>query len=359
LAVAPYHLYYSQEARMYSLLTFLATASMLFLVERKWLGYILVTAAMFYTHYAGFFLIIAQLIWIIFWQRKIFGQFIKSLFLSLFLYLPWLPQFFKQLGAGSNLVSLLPGWQEVANLPVIKALPLTFIKFSLGRISFFDRKVYALIVVFVSAAYGFLFFQGLKKTTREKIFLLCWLLLPILATLMISVLIPMFQPFRVIFTIVPFYLLLAFGVLSLRKKHQFLGIILVLVISLFGLGFYYFNPRFHRENWREATAFVESQDPEKTVAIFEFSEPFAPYQWYSQGRVRAYGVLPGLQATPEKVEERLPVITKDAQTVLLFQYLQPLTDTERLVEGWLENNGFREKAIKDFSGVGFIYNYVK
>lgn len=359
LAVAPYHIYYSQELRMYSLLAFLATASMLFLIERKWLAFILVTTALLYTHYSAFFLILSQAVYIFFWQRGVFKPFLKSLFLSLFLYLPWLPQFFKQLGAGSNLVSLLPGWREMANLPVLKALPLTFIKFSFGRISFFDKTIYALIVIFVSAAYGYLFFRALKKVSREKIFLLNWLFLPILAALMISVFIPMYQPFRLIFTLIPFYLLLALGTLSLKKKHQFLGIILVLAISLFGLFFYYFNPRFHRENWREATAFVESQDPEKTVAIFEFSEPFAPYQWYSQGRVRAYGVLPGLRAIPEVVEERMLAITEDAENVYLFQYLQPLTDPESLVEQWLKENHFQEKTIKDFSSVGFVYNYEK
>ena len=359
LAVAPYHIYYSQEARMYTLLAFLATASMLFLLEKKWLAYILATTAMIYTHYAGFFLIFAQFVFIFLWQKKSFGQFLKSLVFAILLFLPWLPQFSKQLGAGSNLVSLLPGWRNMANLSLVKALPLTFIKFSLGRITILDKKIYGLVTIILAGFYGLIFFQVFKKVSLEKKFLLNWLLTPILMTIVISIFIPMYQPFRLLFTIIPFYLLLALGVLSLKEKWQPLAIALVLLISLSGLMIYYSDVNFQRENWREATAFIESKAPEKTVVLFEFSEPFAPYQWYSRGKVRAYGAIPGLKVSPEIVESQMSKVTERAESVFLFQYLQPVTDPERLVEGWLKKNGFKEESIKDFSGVGFVYNYVK
>jgi len=357
LAVAPYHIYYSQEARMYTLLAFLATASMLFLLEKKWRGYILATTAMIYTHYAGFFLIFAQFVFIFLWQKKNFGQFLKSLAFTILLFLPWLPQCLKQLGAGSNLVSLLPGWRGMANLSLVKALPLTFIKFSLGRITILDKKIYGLVTIILAGFYGLIFFQVFKKVSLEKKFLFNWLLTPILMTIFISFFIPMYQPFRLLFTIIPFYLLLALGVLSLKEKWQPLAIALVLLISLSSLMIYYFDARFQRENWREATAFIESQEPEKTVALFEFSEPFAPYFWYSRGRIRAYGAIPGLKVSPEIIESQMPKITERAESVFLFQYLQPVADPERLVEGWLKRNGFKEKETKDFSGVGFVYNY--
>jgi len=359
LAIAPYHIYYSQEARMYTLLAFLATASMLFLLEKKWLAYILATTAMIYTHYAGFFLIFAQFVFIFLWQKKSFGQFLKSLVFAILLFLPWLPQFSKQLGAGSNLVSLLPGWRNMANLSLVKALPLTFIKFSLGRITILDKKIYGLVTIILAGFYGLIFFQVFKKVSLEKKFLLNWLLTPILMTIVISIFIPMYQPFRLLFTIIPFYLLLALGVLSLKEKWQPLAIALVLLISLSGLMIYYSDVNFQRENWREATAFIESKAPEKTVVLFEFSEPFAPYQWYSRGKVRAYGAIPGLKVSPEIVESQMSKVTERAESVFLFQYLQPVTDPERLVEGWLKKNGFKEESIKDFSGVGFVYNYVK
>jgi len=53
----------------------------------------------------------------------------------------------------------------------------------------------------------------------------------------------------------------------------------------------------------------------------------------------------------------MPEVTTGADNVFLFQYLQPLTDPENLVSVWLQKNGFEKKKIKDFSGVGFVYNW--
>lgn len=359
LAISPYHIYYSQEMRMYSLLAFLATASMYFLWQKNWFFYFIFTVALLYTHYASFFVIFAQAIWILFWQKESLKKWLISAFAGFLIYTPWVPQFLIQLSTGRNLTDILPGWRQVATLSAFKALPLTLIKFSLGRISFDNKILYATIALFLFAGMGFIFYQSLKKLTREKIFLLNWLLTPIILCILVSFIIPMYQPFRLLFTIIPFYLLLAFGILTLKQKWPVIAFSSVLIISLSSLGAYYLNPRFQRENWRQVVQFIESQDPKESVAIFEFSEPFAPYQWYAVGKVRAYGVLPGLKATPEVVENQLSKATEDVGDVFLFQYLQPLTDPQNLVSFWLKKNGFKEKEIKDFSGVGFVYNYIK
>lgn len=359
VAISPYHIYYSQEMRMYSLLAFLATASMYFLWQKNWLFYFFSTILLLYTHYSSFFIILTQAVWILFWQRKILKRWLVFLFLSFLLYLPWFPQFLIQLGAGKNLTEVLPGWRQISNLSPVKAFPLTVVKFSLGRISFDNKIFYAGISFLIFAGLGFIFYQGLKKLTKEKIFLLNWFLTPIILCILVSFVIPMYQPFRLLFTIVPFYFLLASGIFSLGRKWQSVSIGLVLLISFFGLSQYWVNPRFQRENWREAVQFIESQDPKNSVAIFEFSQAFAPYQWYSQGKMKAYGVLPGLRANPAVIESKMPEVTTGADNIYLFQYLQPLSDPERLVEGWLKKNGFEEKEIKDFSGVGFVYNYIR
>ena len=40
----------------------------------------------------------------------------------------------------------------------------------------------------------------------------------------------------------------------------------LLLVSLYN---YYFTPRFGREQWREAVAYIESQDSGKTVIVFD------------------------------------------------------------------------------------------
>jgi len=357
LAIAPYHVYYSQEARMYSLTPFLETASTFFLLEKKWFFYFLTITALLYTHYLGAFIVFFHAIWILFFQRQVFKQWFYSIVFSFLVFLPWLSQFFKQFKSGINLVEILPGWAAVSSLAPAKAFPLTFIKFSLGRISFYNKTFYAAISAIIFLIYGFLFYQTFKRIQKQGLFLWGWLLIPLFLGFMTSFFIPLFQPFRFLFAIVPFYLLLALGILALKKSWQKIFVGIVIFISLSSLFLYFSQARFQREDWRRVTRFIESQDPKNSVVIFEFSEPFAPYQWYAQGKVKAYGVLPGLRATPVVVESKMPEVTTGADNVFLFQYLQPLTDPENLVSVWLQKNGFEKKKIKDFSGVGFVYNW--
>src|SRR3990167_3722076 len=88
LATSGLHLYYSQEARMYSLLTLAVTASFLALRRRQWLNYVVVSLAAVYSHYLAWFIFPAQ----IFWIKK---TEIKSLFLAWLAigagWLPWQP----------------------------------------------------------------------------------------------------------------------------------------------------------------------------------------------------------------------------------------------------------------------------
>lgn len=360
LAIAPFHIYYSQEARMYSLLAFLVTASMYFLWNKNWFGYLVTMVAMFYTHYASFAVIFTQFLWLMVWQRESLKSWLVSFLAAILFFLPWLPHFLKQLNAGGNLIEILPAWKNLATLSPLKSIPLLFFKFSLGRVNFENKVLYFLIILIIFLFIGFLFWLVSRKINTEKIFVLNWFLTPILAIWLISFITPMFQPFRLLFTIIPFYMLLAVGIREIKDRFdQKLAVVLVFLISLGGLGMYYFNPKFQREDWRRAVQLIESQNSGNSVALFEFSAPFAPYQWYSQGKITSFGALPGLKATPEIVEQEMEKATSGKDQIFLFQYLQELTDPQKQVEKWLISRNYQQSKVYDFSGVGFVYNYSK
>jgi 4-amino-4-deoxy-L-arabinose transferase-like glycosyltransferase len=105
LAVSPFHIYYSQEVRMYGLVTLLGLATCYFACVRRswaWLGYVLAATAALYTQYYAAFLILALNLVVLFWlwarSRRIPGyQAGRDLFSWLAaqvavvaLYLPWL-----------------------------------------------------------------------------------------------------------------------------------------------------------------------------------------------------------------------------------------------------------------------------
>ena len=71
LAVSEFHIYYSQEARMYSLVTLLTLLSFYFFLRLEsrrstlWIGYLLSSILLIYTHVFGLFIILAQNVYLV------------------------------------------------------------------------------------------------------------------------------------------------------------------------------------------------------------------------------------------------------------------------------------------------------
>ncbi|MFH0943328.1 MAG: glycosyltransferase family 39 protein, partial [Candidatus Beckwithbacteria bacterium] len=62
LATSGLHLYYSQEARMYSLAALAVTASFWFLLKKRWFWYAIFSLIAIYSHYLTIFIFPAQLL---------------------------------------------------------------------------------------------------------------------------------------------------------------------------------------------------------------------------------------------------------------------------------------------------------
>src|SRR3989344_5264656 len=117
MATAPFHYYYSQEVRPYALAALLGLATCYFLLQKKWELYTVATILFVYTTYPASFLLLAQGIWVLVNNRNEFKSWTKSMVVSLLAFLPWVPTFLRQLGIGSSLIVILPGWSEAVSTP--------------------------------------------------------------------------------------------------------------------------------------------------------------------------------------------------------------------------------------------------
>ncbi len=107
LAINPFQVQYSLEARMYTLGTFVLLLSCYLLLRALntnktsfWIAYAVSVAACFYTHYYLFFSIAAQGLYFLYclWQRKqIMWKGFSAYALSVFLFLPWIPTLLQQI----------------------------------------------------------------------------------------------------------------------------------------------------------------------------------------------------------------------------------------------------------------------
>jgi|SRR3989344_1919628 len=361
LAVAPYHIYYSQEVRMYSEAAFFATLSMYFFIRvieknnfRFKLWYIISSLFLIYTLYPGIFLLFSQLLFVFFKQKEKLASFLKQNVLIGLFYLPWIPQLILQLKSGIGADEYLPGWGGILSLSTAKVFPLTFLKFSIGRINFENDYIYGLVAIIVVTIFGYLLFIGVRSLKKNQLLIVFWLAVPFILAFITSLKIPLNQPFRLLFLLPAFYILLATGVNN-KGKFRKVALISVLLVSLGGLGAYYFNPSFWRENWRGGTKFI-NENCNNCSAIFVWSEPFAPFQWYKG--TSGVGIVKKFPADINEINMNMKNIS-GRKEIYLFEYLQDLSDPGRLTQKWLDQNGYKRVDILEFNGVGFIYKYVK
>lgn len=132
VAIAPFALYYSVEARAYGLMSFLAVLSTLLLLTALskdrlgwWAGFAACTAALLYTHYAGVFVVVAQAAWAGWAHRERIRALLLAHAAVALAYMLWLPSFLHQSedSAAARIEQLYPLTPSTAAEGVAKVIP--------------------------------------------------------------------------------------------------------------------------------------------------------------------------------------------------------------------------------------------
>ncbi|OGK57143.1 hypothetical protein A3J15_00155 [Candidatus Roizmanbacteria bacterium RIFCSPLOWO2_02_FULL_38_10] len=370
LATAPFHIYYSQEYRMYSLFSCLVVLSWLLLHQkRRWL-FSLVTMLMLYTHYFAFIVIISQFIYLIFNSKNLLKKYAVSTFLSFVPFILWLPVLQKQINTASNLISVWPKWQLVAGVTFLKFPFMVLAKFTVGMISPANKMLYGAIVltsaiIFIIACFRLLHQHFQLRRLRLALgepkigILLIAFLSPLILVWIASLWISANAPHRLLFVLPFFYGILAVGLLQINNKKLKIGLLSLLFLFNFIFSFIYlFDPINHRETWRETISYTDNKIADREVVLTEFTDPWAPMFWYSKKPERYYGASSTMKISDNSINSRLNSILSTfyprPSTVILYTYLFELSDPNRLVEKYLIDNKFTLTEEKDFRGVGII-----
>ncbi len=342
LATAPFHIYYSQEARMYCMVTFFASLSMYFFLtlnkskNNRYL-YFISTVLMIYSDYFGFLVLLAQGIYLI--MKKNYKFLLVTCCWLLVAYLPWLPMLITQLKTGISATQTLPGWGSLVNVSFWKAIPLTVVKFTIGRITLFDKKLYVLAAAMIIFTTGALIIKGIYKNKKIQISnfkfqIFLWFFVPLTVSWLVSLFVPNFQPFRLLLILPAFYLLLAIGISTVNSnKLQFIVVGLFLIINLVCLSVYYFNPYFHREDWRGAVNFLLEQ---KRLVILPSETSNWPIRYYDRNnQVKLLSIGRGVEEIEKvgKIEE---------QNVFFINYLTDVFDPNGLIVSKLKEEGYNK-----------------
>ena len=274
-----FFLRYAREARSYSMLIFFATlSSYLFLLTLKepraksYLRYGAASLAMLYSHLFGIFLLIAQGLYLIIARssRRLLMRFaLSGAGIALFC----LPLLLNQPADKSNL--------DWVSKPSIAVLYRMFQMLS-GQSSYLFL-IYLLLIYFAlrNDHKDQTDFHG-RDGEKQEIFLLIWLVFPILVTYFISIVArPIFVSRYLTFCIPPIVLLGAVGLTRLKDKTLRAGLLCAItLLTLPALIGFYRGEGWRGEGWKEAAAYVSSHAVQGDPILFFSYSMQQPFEYY-------------------------------------------------------------------------------
>ena len=249
LAVAPFLVRYSQEARMYGLLgLFLITGTYALLraleapkQKKWWIIYVIAMAAGLYTHYFTALALIAQWVYLMTLTPFHSWRFGKTAWLSkqwwlaniaiIAFWLPWLPNFYAQFTRGQGI-----GWIPKTTLFTLPNNLWQNLTFTDGRqlpqlVYWFVPAILLMAMVWVT--------WHLRRTKPQVKMIFLYTFVPIVLTIVVSIVKPVYQDRYLVFAANGMYMMLGIALGEMIREHH-RGIALtalagLLLISVIGL----------------------------------------------------------------------------------------------------------------------------
>jgi mannosyltransferase len=363
-ATSPYLVWYSQEGKMYALVVALVLVSMdrylAALAEggwRLWLAYLLATSVAFYVHLIAVLIVPAQmLLFLIFNGRRPRAQWRPWLISMAMLILPYLPLLAWQLPL--LLRPAKTGFQFVSLPDMLYSL---LVSYSLGVVWGGTVWTLALFLGLMLAA-GLLWKQlGLRRTVGAV--LACWLLVPLAAFFVVTLVRPLYTARYLIFVLPAFLFLLVVGLAGIASRSRLLaGIVLGLLLAVNGWGLWQQATTPLKTDFRAATQYVVERLSPGDLIVFQIPYGRYSFDYYYQppppraagrGEYRVFlpvvtgggdpyrwvdGPYTNAGMEPTEVDRRMADLVAGNRVVWLVATEVSMWDERDLVHGWLDEH---------------------
>jgi mannosyltransferase len=355
VAVSPYMVWYSQEAKMYALvgaLTLLAMACHLRALTTGragwWAGFVIAASLSFYTHMLAALLIpVYAMIFLLAWpgyRRRWRGWLVSLGALTL----PYVPLVLWQLPLVVNTYATGHPFYPIQDILA-------------SLFNLYTRGVALVGSWIVMAVFLFAILGGILtppslrlagdesrhpgefglRGARLRLFLLVWLFLPIGVVYLVSLRAPVFEPRYMIFIAPAFYLLAGLGLMVLsRSWRPAAGFSLAVILSLSLLGVWTQATTPLKSDFRAAAAYVAAHRQDDTPIMFHMPYVRYTFDYYFHGD---YVALEAPWTNDGQPEAQVDA----AMTGLLVGYSDTwvvfseswLWDSRGLVRSWLDRHG--------------------
>ena len=363
LGLSPLHIWYSQETRMYVMVTMLgllASYVLLLALRRQrlgyWLGYAVVSVLVLYTHYFALFIVLFQGLFAVYWlcrsgSRSLWRKWLMANLAIVLLFLPWMPILYHQVATGGG------GWVERSvGRPSLQALADTWIYFGIGL----DRQLYPVLLrraayVLFAICLGLALSRAARARDREAVvFCVMYVAVPLLTVWLVSQAKPMYT-IRYLLPFLPAYcILVAAGIDGLRWDAARFVVTLALVgVLLFGDWSAWRTEQ--NPDWRELTSHILEQAHTGDVVLFSPRWNVKPFEYYARGRVEINMDLP-IPVTVDAARRVVADVTHRHERVWLVWERGHYSDPDGVVKRMLDEE-FRVVEEQAFRGTGELRLY--
>ncbi len=244
LSISPFHIYYSQELRAYTLVTFLAILSVYWLNSSlkknqllSWAFFVIFTTFCVYSNNIAVFLLVAENLFFFIFYRKCCGLAAKWLTAQFIIFILYIP----------NLIIIINQIVDKQIFEIFFWVPkpsiLTFIHtFNIFNLGYNNTKTIYLSALFI---FALLFFYGAwaeKKETKNIALLIFCLFTPIIFVIIISLILKKnsIYLYRNFLFVLPAYcIIVANGLSKIKKYIAYSSLVFIIAFSFLSLYNYY------------------------------------------------------------------------------------------------------------------------
>jgi len=254
-SVSPLNLYYGQEVRMAAMNLFLNLGSVYFLLklmdkphdyhrifkEKYAIPFVLFTTAAIYTHYFSFFILAAELLYIIYTYRRSSKQYIAYLYLLISIgvvYLIWVPELITHFSRGQS-------WRSPQTLSLVMHEYVNYIRdLNLGLYYYYSNleivkyiTYFAAIVLVISLA-GVLFRKNAGKDSPKLILLVLFVPLILAGLISFKQRIEFYRYLSILVPYISFFVV--YGLTKWNNKYFTTAIVgLLIAVNIYGVTIHY------------------------------------------------------------------------------------------------------------------------
>lgn len=357
LAFSAYQVWYSQEAKMYTLITLLALAAVYFLrrgVEegklRFWIGVVVCTTVAMAAHILAALLIPVEVVLFLLWWPHSRQHRLAGGIALLCVTVPYLP-----LAVDRLKWVFQPAETGFARYTFGEMLSVLGGAYTRGVFSQLDEQIVliATAMATVVAIVGLVSINipAQPESGRERLLvrlsLIAWALIPTAIIALISINRPLFTDRYLIWIQPAFYLAVALGLYALWKLWKPLLVVALsalLIVNTFGIVTQATTP--FKSDFRSAAQAIEQQIKPADLVVFQipyvqydFDYYFRrPYQSLGGPYTNYPGAIDGYQDSEAAVFEQVQAMFARQHTVWLVSSEAAMWDARNLLQRWLDAN---------------------